>query len=104
MPLPTFFEKELNDRYATENFRKLREFLVKETPFLGWRFFEVSLNDAVTDFAFKHNLAFQPKDIILTFVSNGATASFNYDLLTKENVVLTVSEACVVRFICGSFT
>lgn len=102
--LPKFFEKEISDEYVRENFRKLREFFVRETPFLGFKFFEVEFTAAQTDFQFKHGLGFQPKDVILTSVTEGAAVSFDYDQLSAENVVLTVSAACVIRFLAGAFT
>jgi hypothetical protein len=102
-PLPQFFEKELEDQYARENFRKLREFLTKETPFLGFKFFEVEFKAAAADFDFQHGLGFQPQDAMITFVSNGAVVTFSYDSFTKEAVRMTVSKECKVRMILGSF-
>lgn len=101
--IPAFLDREIEDDSVRQNFRKLREFLVSETPFLGFRFFEVEFDAASTDFDFKHNLGFQPKDAVLTFVSNGASVQFDYDSFTKEFVRLTVSAGCVVRFLIGSF-
>jgi hypothetical protein len=101
--IPTFFEKELSDQYAVENFSKLKEFLVSESPWVGFRFFEVEFKAAATNFDFNHNLAFQPKDAILTFASNSAVVSFQYDSFTKDTVRLTVSAACIVRFLIGAF-
>lgn len=101
--LPTFFERELADDYAKENFRKLREFLVSETPWLGFKFFEVEFTAAQTDFDFVHGLGFQVQDAILSFISNGATLTFVFDKFTKDSVRFSVTAACKVRMILGAF-
>jgi len=102
--LPTFFEKEIQDGYVQQNFRKLREFLIAETPLLGFKFFEVEFKAATVDpgFDYVHGLGFQVSDALLTFVSNGAVVSFVYDSFTKESVRLTATKECVVRFLLGS--
>ncbi len=102
MGFPSFSEN-IDDQNVQDNFRKLKEFLVTETPWLGFRFFEVEFKVATAFFDFKHNLESQPQDAIITSVTNGATASFKYDSFTKDTVRLSVTDKCVVRFLAGSF-
>jgi hypothetical protein len=104
MNIPAFFDREISDEYVADNFRKLKEFFRAETPFLGFSHYEVTLDSAVTDFEFTHNLSFQPQDAFVTFISNDATMVFKFDQFTKDLVVFSTSAACTVRFFLGSYS
>ena len=95
--------KDIFDPYILENFVRLQSFIFGEVILMaGFKFFEVSFDTSVTNFKFKHNLGFLPKDIIVTSVTNGATIVFNYELITKDFLDITTSGATTIRFLVGS--
>lgn len=104
MSTPTFFLKEVGDPYIRDNFRRLDNFL-RDFPFAKgeFKFFEIVITGAVTNFDFLHNLGFLPKDVITTNVSNNATVTWKYDSFTTTTVRLTTSAACTIRAFIGTY-
>ncbi len=98
-----FFIDQLTDPNARENFVKLQDFLDREALFTGFRHFEVTLPSAELHHRFVHNLGFSPKDILLTSTQGVGVVTFNQDLTSSSELDLTVTGACVVRFIAGTF-
>jgi hypothetical protein len=96
--------KDIQDVYIRENFLRLRKYLIDKVLLRGdWQFFEITVSSGVTGFKFKHNLGFQPYDIIQTAVSNSATVTWNYDNFDSEFVDLDTSGACTIRCYIGSY-
>lgn len=97
-------EYQTEDPAAQQNFDRIQTYLESQ---LMLRFegdlFRVVVGSAVVDFAFPHNLGFLPEDLWFTSIKNGVTASFNYDLTTKDYLYLTTSGATTLRFFAGSF-
>ena len=91
------------DPYARENFKKLQEFLAVEFLFLGFRFFEKEFKGAEPHHRLSHNLGFLPKDVIITSITGAGSATFNQELSTKEELDITATGACIVRFLVGTF-
>lgn len=95
----------IEDATVRENFKRIQDFVENQTILDGFfEFYELTFTSAVTNYAFKHNLSFLPKDLIMTNVSDGATASFNYELTDRDRLYITTSGACVIRFLAGTFS
>jgi len=79
--------------------------LIADNVFLNFRGkrFELSFSAAATNYPVKHYQAKTVQDVIFTKVTGGATASVNWTLTDKTYVYITVSGACTVRFIAGTF-
>jgi hypothetical protein len=95
---------EIADRYVQENFNRLKNFFQNQ-PFLKgqWRFIEIDLDNGVTNFKYKHNLGFIPKDVILTSITPSVSVVWNYDSFDREFIDFTTSGACVIRAFIGSY-
>ena len=95
--------QEIEDIYTRENLFRIKKFL-DEKPFLRgeWSFYEITLASAVTNFKFKHNLGFQPKDIIQTS-SIGSVLTWNYSGFDREFVDITTTGPVTVRAFIGRF-
>lgn len=96
--------KDIQDPYVQENFLRLQQFLNNDI-FLNseLKFFEVTFTAAVTNFRFKHNLGYLPKDAWLTGQSGTATVTFNHSLFSKDFLDITTSAATTIRFLAGRF-
>ena len=96
--------KEVEDTYAQENFLRIEEGFREQVLLKGqWKFVELTFGAASTNFRFKHNLSFTPKDIILTSKTGAGTATFSFDLFTNEFLDISVTAATVLRFFVGSY-
>jgi hypothetical protein len=102
--IPKLLTSEVKDEYARENFKRLNA-LLEESPLLKgeFKFFELVLTGAVTNLSLKHNLGFQPKDILQTSVTEGVTVTWKYASFTPTDVVLTTSAACTIRVFIGRY-
>ena len=95
---------QLTDNLLQENFRNILNYTQSQPWLQGdWKFYEVAFTTAVTNFRFKHNLAFRPKDILLTAKTGSATVTFNYDLFSSEFLDITTDAATTIRFFAGSY-
>jgi hypothetical protein len=65
-----------------------------------FKFFSLTIPDAVTNLEVFHNLGYVPLDIIETRVTGG-TVTWNYDSFTKDKLSLTTSAAVSIRFLAG---
>lgn len=96
--------KDIEDKYIRENFKRITEFFRGDTIRKAqWKFFEIAFFDGATNYRFKHNLGFRPKDFLITGITNSEAVTFNVDLCDKEYFDITVSGACVVRFFAGTY-
>jgi len=94
----------ITDPLAQENFKRLK-ILLRETPFIKMNpfFFAINITGTVTNFKFKHNLGFVPKDVVLLAVSGGFSVTFHYDLFDKDFIVLSTTGGCTIRCILGAY-
>lgn len=96
---------DIKDAVARENFQKIQEeFRDFPLPQGKWKFFEVSLTQTVTNFKFKHNLGFMPKDIIQTSQIGSGSLTFNYALFDKNFIDLSTTGPVTVRFFAGAYS
>jgi hypothetical protein len=98
------FNNEITDPFIKENFERLTKIINNQPLMRGeWEFFEVSFPAAVTNFKFKHNLGFKPRDVIETSKIGAGSITFNYSAFDATNIDITTSGALTVRFFAGSY-
>lgn len=100
---PDFLLSQLTDPKVRDAFRKLSTFLNGELPFTGFRFFTKTYTGPATHDKFPHGLNFTPQDIVLTSKTGVGVVTFNQDLTDSIDIDITVTDACVLRFIAGTF-
>jgi len=94
----------IKDEASQENFDRIRLFINEDlfSKFDG-NFYELSLDASVTNLRFQHRLGFKPRDIFVTSTIGAGAVTFNYDLFDKDNLDITTTDACDIRFVAGSF-
>lgn len=88
-----------------------RDIIQKITDFLNanvlmdgtFRFAEIEFLGAVTDYKFKHNMKFVPKDIVLVSKDTENWVIFSLNELDTENIYITATGPAKVRFYMGSY-
>lgn len=96
--------QEIEDQYARENFYRLQKFFDAENFLKGdWEFFEIAIPAAATNYRFKHNLGFMPKDVLVTSSIGAGVAQFNYSLFDKDFLDITTTGPVTVRAYVGRF-
>lgn len=68
-----------------------------------WRFFEIAITGAKTNYQFVHNLGFKPTDVIQTSLIGAGAITWNYALFTKEFLDITTTGDLTVRAFVGRF-
>lgn len=100
---PTLLIKEINDTYLRQNFKNLDTYFQTNNQLLGFKFFEVNLTKATTNYLVAHGLPFIPQDVIVSRVTGSGQVTFNYGLFDKSNVNITTTDACRIRFFVGTY-
>lgn len=94
----------IQDPILKDAFQKVKEFIEKDALNVAqFKHFEISVDNAVTDFEFPHRLGFQPLDVIETSLIGGAII-WKYELFTPEKVVFSTDDAMTVRAFIGRFS
>lgn len=94
--------KDIQDIYVRENFNRLKKYLNDSVFFEGdFDFYEVDIPKASELFAVAHGLKFIPADIIFLNVTGDHNVYFNYENFDRDNIYITASGPCVVRFLAG---
>lgn len=77
---------------------------IERSPLLsfGFEFIEYTFSEAGS-VQVPHGLGFIPKDIILTSKTGTGNVTFNYESFTKSALSITVTGACAVRFLVGTY-
>src|SRR5690606_37576894 len=70
---------------------------------LGFRFMEFSLDGAVANSKFAHNLGYIPKDVIMLQLTGEGTLTFNYNLFDSKNIDVSSTGAVKVRLFIGTY-
>lgn len=66
-----------------------------------FKFYEINILKAETNYTIKHGLGFLPKDVIVTYKSGSATYDIKYDLFTADHIVLSTTGAMSLRMYIG---
>lgn len=92
------------DKATREAVERLRDDVVS-LPFRkgSFKFFEIELTIAVTNFKYRHGLGFIPKDVIQTSLIGAGSIVWNYSRFTKENLDISTTGPCVVRVFIGAY-
>lgn len=102
--LPDLILKNIEDKWTRENFYRIQQFYNNFPLFRGnWKFFELTFDGAVTNKEVLHGLDFEPTDIIQTSVKGAGILTWDYDLFSRENIVVTTTGACTVRAFVGAY-
>lgn len=101
---PSLLRKEVQDQYVQENFVRIQDYF-KASPLdrCEFKFFEILVPSAITDFPFLHRFNFTPKDVILLSMRPVATVTWNFDLFDERFVYLTTSARTTVRALIGRY-
>jgi len=100
---PDIILKDIEDEYVRENFARLDAFLQKFPLFrANFKFFEIEIPRAVTNWRVNHGLGFVPTDILVTQVSSGEV-TWNWSLFTRDYLDITTTAACTIRAFIGAY-
>lgn len=98
-------ENSIQDPAALENFKRIKVFLrdenVIKTGFV-FRTFEVPAA-LISNFKFKHNLNFVPRDVIVSSILNDATITWHFNNFDKDYIYLSTSAATTLRVFLGTY-
>lgn len=98
------FLEELSDKYLIENFKRIRDTLLESKITNGdFRFFEIAIPGAVTEFKYRHSLTFLPKDVIQTSLIGTGTLTWNYAKFDGTHINLSTDGPCTVRAFIGTY-
>jgi hypothetical protein len=96
--------KEVENEYSQENFKRLQDFINGQPLMKGiFKFFEITYPAAASFEGFTHGLGFQPKDVIMTSVTGGATVTWHYENFDSEKVYITTSTGTTIRVFIGRY-
>lgn len=91
-----------DDKIVLENFRRIEKVWSNEAILKGsWKFIQITITGAVTNYKFKHYLKFIPLDVIQTSKTGVGSITWNYELFDRDNLDITTTGACVVRALVG---
>ena len=90
--------------FEQENWRILDNYF-KGVQILKGEFqhFEIINSEAVTNFRFYHNLKFEPKDLISTFISEGVSVTWKYDTFNSDYIEVTTDGKATLRGFLGRY-
>jgi hypothetical protein len=94
--------REIADSYVRKSFEQILSFIYGQAFLKGqFQHFEVTFSTAATKLI-PHRMGFAPEDIIQTSSIGAGSVTFNYSSFDEDNLSLTASGACVVRFYAGT--
>lgn len=91
------------DDTTRENMKRLQKELSESQVMLrgNWKFFDITVDEAVTNYRVKHGFNFIPMDVIETFCTEGENVLWNYSEFDRTEVDLTTTGALRVRALIG---
>lgn len=95
---------QIQDQYLRKNFENLASYFSRENQLLGFQFYEVVFEEAVTGYALAHGLAYIPLDIIVTRITGDGSVTFRYGEFDLQYIVMDVSGPCRIRFYAGTYS
>jgi hypothetical protein len=91
------------DAVARENFQKIAQFVANSDILRpNFKFYEIIFTQAETNKKIPHRLKFIPKDVIQTSLTGAGDITWHYDLFDETYLVITTTDACVVRALIGT--
>lgn len=98
-----FLLKEMDEDSIKQNFELVQSKFKDQKLLMEWEFFDISFDAAVTDRMFKHNLGYQPKDVLVTRLTGPGALTFEYDKFNQSFIKITTTGACRARFFVGTY-
>lgn len=92
---------QIADQVLRDNLKALQDF-GKSLLFQNFRFFEITIPEAVTHMRYPHNLGYLPKDVLQSSLIGAGSLTWNYDKFDQDNLDITTTGACVVRAFIGT--
>lgn len=92
----------IQDFDVRENFKKIQDFINKQSILNDFQFFDVTFSIAETNKKITHTLGAIPLDVIQTRKTGAGNITFNYESFSREELDVTVSGPCRVRFLVGA--
>ena len=68
-----------------------------------FKLFYIEFTQAETNKSVPHNLDFVPDSIVQLSLTGAGSVTFNYTSFDKDNLDLTTTDACKVRFLAGKY-
>lgn len=95
---------EIEDKFSQDNFRRIEQEFRDQAMLHGqWKFFDIEIAAAVTDYRYRHRLGICPKDIIQTSLVGPGALTWHFADFTKDFLFLTTTGACRVRAFIGTY-
>lgn len=89
------------DPVMRRNFTNLQAYFQANGQIDGFQFIDQVFTKAVANQKIPHTLGIVPTDVIITQITGAGTVTFNFGLFDKNNLNLTATDACHVRFFFG---
>ncbi len=101
-------KKPVLSEITDEKLRKILEDIisgVNSEPFISsqFKFIEINILKAETNYKVRHGLGFLPKDAIVTYKSGSGTYDVKYDLFTADHIVLSTTGPVSLRMFVGRY-
>lgn len=94
--------KDFEDKYSQENFTRLKDFIDSQVLFAAdFKFFDILIPSASTNFKILHGLTFIPADIILLSANGDQNFYFKYQFFDKEAMYVGATGPVRLRFLAG---
>jgi hypothetical protein len=101
--VPTLSVKEIQDVYLRQNFQALVNYFTSQNQLLNFNFFDLSFSGVVQNQKQAHGLNVIPKDILVAQITGAGNVTFNVGLFDSNNLDISTTGACRVRFFVGSY-
>lgn len=100
---PSLDVKNIQDIYVRSNFKNLQDHFGENNQLLDFKFFELAFAGPVENFKLRHGLSITPKDVVVSYVTGEGFISFNSGLFDAQDLDISVTAACRIRFYVGTY-
>jgi hypothetical protein len=97
------FLRDIEDELVRENFRRIEEFLSKESKLAGFVHMDIAVDRAVTKQKAHHGLGFVPLDVIRTRITGSGDLIFNYSDFDEKTITFTTDGPVRLRAFVGTY-
>ena len=98
---PNLQTNSIQDPVVRKNFENLEQYFAQQGQLDAFAFMEILFSQAQKNFRPAHNLGVIPTDVILSLLVGTGSVTFNFGLFSKQNLDITVTGRCRVRFLFG---
>lgn len=104
LPAVDLIFQEVTDPVLRENFKRLSDFLTKNTPLRNFTFFEIDIPRPQTNVVIKHGLPYVPLDLVVLSAIGDQRFYFLNQFFDAENMYVTAAGPVRIRFLVGRYT